>query len=144
MAAVSFSYPLWIARYPEFSGVNPTLAAAYWSEAALYCDNTDCSPITDDSVGGQRNMLLNMLTAHIAQLNAALNGQAASPLVGRINSATEGSVTVQAENQYAPGTVQWFQQTKYGSAFWAATAQYRTMRYVPGPRRVMDPWRRGY
>lgn len=141
MAAVSFSYPMWIERYPEFSSVTPTLAAAYFAEACLYCDNTDCSPIRDDSVGGKRMMLLNMVTAHISALNATINGQPASPLVGRINNATEGSVTVQTENLYPPGTVQWWQQTKYGAAFWAASSGYRKMLYMPSPARNMDPYR---
>ena len=106
-------------------------------------DNTQASPITDDSVGGQRSMLLGMVTAHIAALNSPLNGQPSSTLVGRINNASEGSVSAQTENLYPPGTVQWWQQTKYGAAFWAASQQYRTMRYVPGPVRNFDPWGRG-
>ena len=39
---------------------------------------------------------------------------------------------MQTENLYPPGSAQWWQQTKYGAAFWAATSQYRGMRYVPG------------
>ena len=79
-------------------------------------------------------MLLGMVTAHIAALNAPLSGHPASTLVGRISSATEGSVTVATQNDYPPGTAQWWQQTKYGAAFWAASAQFRTARYVHGPR----------
>ena len=105
-------------------------ATAYFNEAGLYCDNTACSLITDEA---KRLLLLNMLTAHIAAINSGIGGQPASPLVGRINSATEGSVSVQTENIYPPGTVQWYQSTKYGAAYWAATAQYRTMRYMPSP-----------
>jgi hypothetical protein len=135
MAIVAFDYSLWSARYPELAAsVQPATAAAYWAEAGLYCDNTACSVITDDSAGGQRAMLLGMVTAHIAAINAPLNGQPASTLVGRISNATEGSVTVATQNDYPAGTVQWWQQTKYGAAFWAATPQFRTARYVHGPR----------
>ena len=138
---VAFDSGAFFARYPEFAGIVTTsLAALYFGEAGLYCDNTITSPITDDAPGGQRAVLLGMVTAHIA----AMNSTASSPLVGRINSATEGSVSVQTQNDYPPGTVQWWQQTKYGAAFWAATAQYRRARYVPSPGRVMDPWRHGY
>jgi hypothetical protein len=73
-----------------------------------------------------------MLVAHIAVLNAAqpkAGGQPMQPLVGRISGATEGSVSVQIQNDYPPGTAQWFQSTRYGSAYFAATAGYRTMRY---------------
>ena len=75
MAAVAFDYLGWSARYPELAAyVSLQLATAYFNEAGLYCDNTVNSPVTDDSVGGQRYMFLNMLTAHIAALNALLGG----------------------------------------------------------------------
>jgi hypothetical protein len=143
---VTFTYADWSTRYPELAAsVALPLAQLYFNEAQMYCDNTPQSPIRDASQGGQREILLNMVTAHIAALNAPLNGQASSPLVGRISNATQGSVSVQTQNDYAPGTVQWYQQTKYGAAYWAATAAYRTMRYIPGRPRNMDPynpWRR--
>ena len=130
MAGVVFDYSLWSLRYPELSGsVKAALAGAYFIESTLFLDNTDNSRVTDL---GQRAMLLNMLTAHIAALNAPLNGQPSSPLVGRITNATEGSVTVAAAMDLPPGSAQWFAQTKYGASFWAATAVYRTMLYVPG------------
>jgi len=131
MGVVAFDYTAWSARYPELAAfVAEPMAQAYFNEAQLYCDNTPCSPIHDDSVGGQRSVILNMATAHIAAINAPLNNQPSSPLVGRISNATEGSVSVQTENLYPPGTVQFWQQTKYGAAFWAATTQFRTFRYV--------------
>ena len=134
MAVVAFNYTQWITRYPEFSNtVNSLLGAAYFSEAGMYCDNSINSIVSDDSVGGQRNTFLNMLTAHIAALNVGTNNSPSSSLVGRINSATEGSVSVQTQNDYPPGSAQWFQQTQYGAAFWQASAQYRTFNYIPRP-----------
>ena len=142
MGIVTFDYVAWSARYPEIAAYVPQATAqAYFNEAQFYCDNTPQSLITDDSVGGQRSMLLNMVTAHIATLNAPLNGQPSSPLVGRISNASEGSVSVQTQNDYPPGTPQWWQQTKYGAAFWAATAGYRTMRYVAPRRYGCMGWR---
>lgn len=138
---VTFSYSDWSARYPELaSSVAAPQAQLYFNEAGLYCDNTPTSIISDASPGGERELLLNMMTAHIAALNAPLNGQASSPIVGRISGATEGSVNVQTQNDYPPGTVQWFQQTKYGAAFWAATVKYRSMLYTPGPVPVANPF----
>jgi hypothetical protein len=102
----------------------------YFNEAGIYCDNTANSLITDDSAGGLRSMLLNMLTAHIAALNAVINGQASSSIVGRVTSASEGSVSVSADYQ-APGSAAWFAQTKYGAAYWQATSAYRSFRYLP-------------
>jgi Protein of unknown function (DUF4054) len=141
MGVVAFNYSQWGTRYPDLASyVNPTLAQAYFGEAQLYCDNTAGSRIKDDTVGGERSILLNMLTAHIAALNAPLNNQPAAPLVGRISGAGQGSVNVQVQNDYEPGTAQWYQQTRYGSAFWSATAKYRTARYIRGPARSVDPF----
>jgi hypothetical protein len=141
---VTFSYADWSARYPELAAsVTSQTAQLYFNEAQLYCDNTPCSLITDASQpGGERELLLNMVTAHIAALNAPLNGQPSSPLVGRISGATQGSVSVQTQNDYPPGTVQWYQSTKYGAAFWAATTKYRSMLYVRGPVPIANPFDR--
>jgi hypothetical protein len=146
---VTFSYTDWSARYPELAtSVSSATAQAYFNEACLYCDNTPTSIITDAiQPGGERELLLNMVTAHIAALNAPLNGQASSPLVGRISGATEGSVSVQTQFDVAPGSAQWFAQTKYGAAYWFATTKYRTMMYVRGPVPIANPfngfrWRR--
>ena len=137
--AVTFSYSQWIARYPEFDPnntasvqpVNSTLAQEYFNEATLYQSNNGASPVCDAATA---SLLLNMLTAHIAFLNAAnLSGTAAPNIVGRISNASEGSVSVGTDNQYPPGSPQWFQQTKYGAAWWQATAQYRTWRGIRGP-----------
>jgi hypothetical protein len=138
MAIVTFSYDAWAARYPELaSSVNAALAGLYFSEASIYCDNSDASPIADINV---RTVILNQLTAHIAALNAPLGGQPASPLVGRISQATEGSVSVQTQMDLPPGSAQWFAQTKYGAAAWQAMSPYRMAQYFPGCPRVMDPY----
>lgn len=131
MGPVTFNFAVWVQRYPEFQGVDEWLAQAYFDEAGLYCANSIQNPALPIL-----STLLNMLTAHIAWLNATRNGEPASSLVGRISDATEGSVSVSVQNDYDPGTPQWYQQTKYGAAFWAATAPYRTARYVPNPTRV--------
>jgi hypothetical protein len=136
-AVVTFNYPAWAARYPEFTGVDPTLVQAYFNEATIYCRNDGGGPVSTDAI---QTTLLNMLTAHICQLNAAINGQDSSQIVGRINSASQGSVSVGTEMNL-PGSAAWFAQTKYGVAYWQATAPYRTMRYMPGQQRQFDPWR---
>lgn len=128
--AVAFNYQAWVTRYPEFASIDAPTAALYFAEAGLYLDNSATSLVTD---GPTRLMLLNMITAHIAQLNRVVNGAAASDLVGRIDSATQGSVSVTAVMDTVPGTAAWFVQTKYGAAYWQATAAYRTMRYFPRP-----------
>lgn len=139
---VSFDYSTWSLRYPELTASVPQpLAALYFSEATLYCDNTPTSVIRDLTV---RSMLLNMLVSHIAALNAPINGQESSPLVGRITSATQGSVSVATQFDVPAGCPQFFAQTKYGVAFWVATAQFRTMRYVPGAVPNVNPYGGGF
>ena len=132
-AQVTFDYGKWQARYPEFRTVSSVLAQAYFDEASLYLRNDGTGPISDDAT---QLTLLNMLTAHICKLNAAVNGVAPSDLVGRISDATEGSVSVSAEMGVVPGTAEWFFQTKYGAAFWQATRALRTAVYRPSFRRV--------
>jgi hypothetical protein len=102
----------------------------------MLLDNTISSPVQDIA---QRTMLLNLLTAHICQLRQPLNGQPSSPLVGRISEATEGSVTVKAEMIAAPGSAQWYNQTKYGAQYWQMTLPFRSARYATGPRRSFMP-----
>ena len=129
---VDFVQSDFLARYPEFGALaaaQPTVLGLYFGEATLYLDNTLSSQVQQIE---QRTPLLYMLTAHIAALNGGVNGQSAPSLVGRINTATEGSVSVGADMGQVPGTAAWYLQTKYGAAYWQATAAYRTARYVPG------------
>jgi hypothetical protein len=132
---VVFDYGLWEATYPELvPSVTLQQATAYFVQAQLYLDNTACSPVTDNSPGGMRAILLNMLVAHIAKLFATINGQEPSTLVGRITNASEGSVSVAVNMPGASPSSAWFMQTQYGAAFWQATASFRLMKYMPGPR----------
>lgn len=135
---VVFDYQRWAARYPELaSSVSENLASMYFDEATIYCDNTPASPVCDVK---QRAVFLNMLTAHIAKLNAKIKGEEASPLVGHITDATQGSVSVSVALDIPPGTAQWYAQTTYGFAYWTATAQFRQGFYVPGPEYIADPY----
>lgn len=137
---VSFNYDAWIARYPEFSAVTSASAEQYFAEATIYHANNGAGPVATATL---QSALLNMLTAHIAWLSSprdengrpdSSGSQLASPLVGRISNASEGSVSVQTEfGDSTPGTVAWFNQTQYGASYWQATRQFRTMRYRPGP-----------
>lgn len=126
MTAIAFDYAAWVARYPEFAAVSQPTAQAYFNEAGLYCDNSECNPAFPPGI---LPTLLNMLTAHIAAINSGANGQGPVPFVGPITDATEGSVSVSADlgdvNAGSPSQP-WYMSTKYGAAYWAATAQFRT------------------
>ncbi len=129
---VTFDPAAWRAQFPEFSYLSDSQADAYFAMATGVQRNDGGGPI---SVASVQLSMLNVLTAHVAALFAPTKtGAAASSLVGRISDATEGSVSVSVQNDYAPGTAQWFQQTKYGSMWYVMSAPYRTMRYIPNPR----------
>lgn len=136
--SVVFNYAQWAARFPELAGsVAEPLAGAYFDEATLYLSNDGSSRVKNEI---KRALILNLIVAHIAKLNAPIGGAAASPLVGRISSATEGSVTVQTDLQIKSESAQWWLQTPYGLQAWQALAPYRTAMYVPGHQRRMDPY----
>lgn len=135
MAVVVFNPTAFKARYPAFASVSDAYLQACFNESGLYLSNTDCSPVQDLT---RREMLLWMLTAHIAYLSGALNPQGAAGgpnPVGRTSSATEGSVSVSLEYG-VPGTAAWFSQSQWGAAFWQATLSLRSFRYRPRPTLV--------
>lgn len=149
---VTFDYGKWSARYPELAGpqgVSDIQAQAFFDEATIYWRNDGTGPATSDAL---QLTLLNMLTAHIAKLNATINGQAPSGLVGRVKSATEGSVSVDTDSGMLPGSAEWYAQTTYGFDFWQATRGFRTARYrsfrrvIPsgGPFGGPGPWGAGW
>lgn len=140
MTVAVFDYTAWTTRYPEMGAVSETQAALYFAEAGLYLNNTDCSPVQDVTT---RLMLLNMLTAHIAQLSGALTPTGAPDgTVGAISSATEGSTSISLDTGLLPGSAEWYRQTQYGLSFWQATKNLRSAIYSPGRRYVPDPWQR--
>lgn len=131
---VPFVYADWIAAYPEFN-VPPTVVLApqaqrFFAQADLYFDNGPSAPARFRITDEQQTQIMWMLVAHLAQLRVGSNGQAASGLVGRISSASEGSVSVSTEFPTTANSA-WFLQTPYGADFWQATAALRTMHYRP-------------
>lgn len=144
MAAVVFQWAEWQARYPAFIGASQAQAEGCFAGAELLLNNTATSLVSDDA---RRKTLLYLLAAHIAALTLGENGQIPSGLVGRVTSATQGSVSVSlagyGEGGGTPG-MEWYTQTQYGAMYWQATADLRTMHYFPGQRsNVFVPGFRG-
>ena len=160
--AVTFVFADWIAQFGEFSAVNPMAAQAWFNRATNFCSNDTCNPaFVNDPTGATLTGLLYLLTSHIAWLNAprdangnpAATGAPASPIVGRIDQASEGSVSVHAdmgEANAAFPTQSWYLQTRYGAEYISATARIRTAFYVAQPTIVPNPpytgrgWGRGF
>lgn len=141
---VTFDYQTWIALFPEFSPLSSAQANGYFLRASLICANSATNPMNAD---GNLAALLYLLTSHVAWLNCpkdqngnpAATGQPASEIVGRINSASQGSVSVASEwdGSGSPSEA-YFLQSKYGAEFWAASSQYRTARYLARPTMVVN------
>jgi hypothetical protein len=142
---VSFDFATWVAMFQEFSALSPAQGEAYFMRACTLCANSCSNPMYGD---GNLPALLYLLTSHYAWLscpkdangNPAATGTPASPLVGRISSAQEGSVNVQTELEMGDdtGALQSFlSQTKYGLEYWASISQYRTATYLANPTRVV-------
>lgn len=134
---VVFNAADWKAAYPEFAGISDVKAQASFDSATLVMANT-CRSIVQNAP--KRERLLYLLTAHVCALRFGSNdgeGTIVPPtgVVGRLASATEGTVTAAIE--YAstvPQAMAYFIQTQWGAMFWQATASLRTMRYVAPPQ----------
>lgn len=121
--------------YAQFAAVANGTLTLYFDLATLIVANV-CGSIVADAT--QRERLLNLLVAHIAALQPVTpaGGPGSGPaLIGRIASATEGTVSVSAE--YAAqvsASMAWFIQTQYGALFWQLTSPYRSFRYTAPAR----------
>lgn len=132
---VVFSPTDFKALYPEFVSVGDAALNRNFTLATLQLAN-GCGSRVCDAV--QRELLLDLLTAHITQLFNGVNGQPPAGIVGRIDKATEGSVSVGAGMGTEAYGQPYYDQTQYGAMYWAATARYRTMMYVPPPAVCAD------
>lgn len=120
------------AAYPAFSTLTPEQVQSLFDVATIFLRNDGTGPCR---VVATQTRLLYMLTAHLAQLTYGANGGGNAGMVGRISSASEGSVLVGTEFDGPPNAA-WFSQTQYGATFWQATVAYRMVAgYVPGPTR---------
>lgn len=143
---VVFSAAEFKTAYPAFTTVADGLLQGDFDAAALFLNNSCCSVVKDVN---KRQRLLYLLTAHIAVLMQGENGKPPSGLVGRIDKATEGSVSVSAAYvSQMSMTEAYFAQTQYGVLFWLLTATLRSFRYIPPPAQCCgpypgNPWSRG-
>jgi hypothetical protein len=138
MAIVVFVPADFKAAYPEFVAVSDARCTTMFTMAAqAILDNTDNSPVM---VLDYRTQLFWLLVAHLLVLFAVQADGSERP-VGRLGSATEGTVTASFEFDLPPGSAMapWFNQTKYGALYWMMTAQFRSMKYfVAGDSGVGD------
>jgi hypothetical protein len=153
---VTFSFATFISYFPEFAALSPALVAAYFTRAtATIIANDASNPAYDANnvnwppPGGNPAFpyLIYLATAHVAWLNCTKDvagnptsdpsaAQPASPLVGRVSQASEGSVSVSTEyplDGSSSAQEKYLSQSKYGIELWTALAPYRTAQYAAQP-----------
>ncbi len=134
---VTFNEAQFVLRYPQFAAfaaANPGALLQRFTEVTLIYINNTLNAIVKDPV--ERSIYINYAIAHILTLDGVVapGGQGSTgDQVGRVSSATEGSVSASLDMGAASGTQAWWQQTQYGASYWSATAKYRTVRYARAP-----------
>jgi hypothetical protein len=127
--AVVFDWTLWQAEYFALAqkGVTQAAATAAFAKAGMFVNNTGLSPVQD---ADQRQAVLNDIAAHLLQLqlNSAAGGG-----VGRISSASEGSVSVSFDMPTTNATEAWWMQTAYGATALQILRKYALARVAYGP-----------
>lgn len=113
--------------YPQFAKfTDEQLNFFFKSVENRIVDNTESSCFSLDD----REIWFYLLVAHKAELQNRIN-DGNSGLVGRISSATEGSVSISTDYSMGSGALeQWLKQTPYGAEFYAMTAPYRKVLWV--------------
>jgi len=125
---VTFDYANWAALFPQFSNLTEQqVETVILPLAEQYCRNDGGGPVCDPNVQTQ---LINLMVAHVSQLLFGSMTQPLSPLVGRISTASEGSVSVGVEFPTTPSSA-WYLQTQYGAMYWQLVLPFRLGRYVP-------------
>ena len=125
--SVIFSSSEFLALYPVFTPQTASLQANF-NLATLLLNNSAASVVQDAPT---RQQLLYLLTAHMTTLLTGAGTNPPTGTVGRIGSATQGSITAQMEWASTVGNAEAFYiQTQWGATAWLMMAPYRTMRYV--------------
>lgn len=126
----------------KFKSLYPNLKATdeqlnmFFIESTMLLNNTDKSCVKNLA---EREVLLFLLVAHMAVLQQRVEGD--NEVVGRVASASQGSTSVALDNGQTTLSDKWYQQTPYGSKYWALTAKYRSFLYVA--TNIAMPVRRG-
>lgn len=130
MAIVVLDISKFRAMFPEFSNVADSILPFLFDQSTDYLNNSDYS-LVEDAV--KRERLLYMLMAHIAYVRYGdASGNGGTGMVGRLSSASEGSVSVSSDAGQIEFRYMWYTQSPYGMDFWQATKVYRMANYYPG------------
>lgn len=139
---VTFNPTAFKAAYTSFSTVADAALTLSFQLATLQLNNTCGSRVCDAAL---REILLNLLVAHITALKDGENGNPPAGVVGAVNKAQQGSVSIGTEVGTIVYGQAYYLQTQWGYLYWQSTARFRTMVYIPAPPVCADaPYGLGY
>lgn len=127
----------------EFRALYPTIKATdaqlemHFKFAVWLLGNDKCSLVKDLEM---RKYFLYLLVAHMATLDQ--QADEGSPVVGRVSSATEGTVSIGLDYGEMNDNARWYLQTPYGAKYWQMIKRFRSMLYRLG--KAPMPVRRTY
>lgn len=136
---INFSYLDFINIYPEFSSTVAETAFDY--RVYTVADGVFANNVTNPaSAAGTKSFtaMFALMCAHISQLSFGSESTPANRLVGRVYSASEGSVSLDIEmpaGNKSSDLRTWLYQTQYGATFWNMTSKYRLGFYGNQPGR---------
>lgn len=119
MAEHTFNLTTFRLLYPAFSNAvtfPDDYLTAQWTAATAYISKYDGCLLAGD----QLQLALNLLTAHLTQINVILAQNGKTPTLGVLQSATVDKVTI--SNMPPPATngwKYWLATTPYGLQLWA-------------------------
>lgn len=136
-------YEQFSALFPELAngGVTSIVFGVFQEPARLLFDFDNSCLVADDAL---RQTLGCYALAHLASVSGypvvapATNPSEPAP-VGRVSSATEGSVSVSLDMGAVAENAAWWMQTQYGATFWNMTRALRTVHYRPAAPRYFGP-----
>lgn len=98
--------------------------SVYFDWACVFINNSESGLIS--VCGGMRKRIIYLMMAHLLTLNAP--GKDGST-VGRVSSASQGSVSVALDFPTTANNA-WWVQTQYGAMVWELTRRYRSFRWI--------------
>lgn len=130
MAIVVFDIVKFRAMFPQYSNVPDAQLPLLFDQSTDYLNNSEYSLVID---AVKRERLLYLLMAHLAYMRFGDNkGNGGPGMVGRLSSASEGSVSVSSDAGQVEFRYMWYTQSQYGMDYWQATKVYRMANYYPG------------
>lgn len=136
MAIVVFDIDEFRELYPKIAATDAQLDM-FFTIAEGFLDNTECSVVKNPS---ERKTMLYLLVAHMASLNQQT--ESGNAVVGRVSSASEGTVSISLDYGVMDNTSRWYLQTPYGAMYFQMTKKYRSFLYRLGKSPM--PVRRTY